>query len=209
MKITAKHGRQNKIHISIDGEYLLTVDENFWLDCGYISDDEIDSEELAAFEEAAGSRIAFNSAMNSLDYRDHSVREMKIKLLRKFDEECVNSAIERLIELGLLNDERFAENFARELYEHKKFGKNRIKSELFQRGIASDIINCVLDEIFESEEADNIERIVDIINRKYYNKMIDENLRQKVFASLVRLGYGYSDIRQAMSEFSDDEYYEE
>lgn len=209
MKITAKHGRQNKIHISIDGEYLLTVDENFWLDCGYISGDEIDSEELAAFEEAAGSRIAFNSAMNSLDYRDHSVREMKIKLLRKFDEECVNSAIERLIELGLLNDERFAENFARELYEHKRFGKNRIKSELFQRGIASDIINCVLDEIFESEEADNIERIVDIINRKYYNKMIDENSRQKVFASLVRLGYGYSDIRQAMSEFSDDEYYEE
>ena len=53
------------------------------------------------------------------------------------------------------------------------------------------------------------ERIVDIINRKYYNKMIDENSRKKVFAALMRLGYGYSDIRQAMSEFSDDEYYEE
>ena len=209
MKITAKHGRQNKIHISIDGEYLLTVDENFWLDCGYISGDEIDSEELTAFEEAAGSRIAFNSAMNSLDYRDHSVREIRTKLLRKYEEDAVNSAIEKLLELGLLNDERFAENFARELYEHKKFGKNRIKSELFKRGIASDIANYVLDEIFESEEADNVERIVDIINRKYYNKMIDENSRRKVFAALIRLGYSFSDIRQAMSEFSDDEYYEE
>ena len=39
--------------------------------------------------------------------------------------------------------------------------------------------------------------------------MIDEKSRQKVFAALMRLGYGYSDIRQAMSEFSDDEYYEE
>lgn len=209
MKITAKHGRQNKIHISIDGEYLLTVDEIFWADSGYVSGDEIDGEELTAFKEAAGSRIAFNSAMNSLDYRDHSVRELKTKLLRKFDEDSVNSAIDRLIELGLLNDERFAENFARQLFEHKKYGRNRIKSELFQRGIASDIINNVLDELFESEETDNVERIVDIINRKYYNKMIDENSRKKVFAALMRLGYGYSDIRLAMGEFSDDEYYEE
>lgn len=209
MKITAKHGRQNKIHISIDGEYLLTVDENFWADCGYVSGDEIDGEELTAFQKAAGSRIAFNSAMNSLDYRDHSVREMRTKLLRKFDADSVNSAIERLTELGLLNDERFAENFAAQLFEHKKYGRNRIKTELFQRGIASDIINNVLDELFECEETDNVERIVDIIRRKYYNKMIDENSRRKVFAALVRLGYGYSDVKQAMSEFSDDEYYEE
>lgn len=209
MKITAKHGRQNKIHISIDGEYLLTVDENFWLDCGYISGDEIDEQELTAFQEAASSRIAFNSAMYSLDMRDHSVREMRTKLLRKYEPEAVDSAIERLVELGLLNDARFAENFARELFQHKKYGKNRIKSELYSRGIDSEIINDVIFEIFESEETDNVERIVDIINKKYYNRMIDENSRRKVFAALMRLGYGYSDIRQAMAEFSDDEYYEE
>lgn len=209
MKITAAHGRKNKIHISIDGEYLLTVDEDFWFSSGYISGDEIDDTELAAFKEAASSRIAFNSAMYSLDLRDHSVREMRMKLMRKYEPEAVESAIERLVELGLLNDERYAENFARELFEYKKYGKNRIKSELFRRGIDSDIINNVLDEIFEAEETDNVERIVDIINKKYYNKMIDEKSRQKVFAALMRLGYGYSDIRQAMSEFSDDEYYEE
>ena len=209
MKITAKHGRQNKIHISIDGEYLLTVDEDFWLGCGYVSGDELDGEELAAFQRAAGSRIAFNSAMYSLDLRDHSVREMKNKLSRKYDAESVESAVERLVGLGFLNDERYAENFARQLFEYKKYGRNRIKSELYARGIASDIINNVLDEIFEAEDTDNVQRIVDIINKKYYNKMIDENSRRKVFAALMRLGYGYSDIRQAMSEFSDDEYYED
>lgn len=209
MKITAKHGKQNKIHISIDGEYLLTVDEDFWFGCGYVSGDEIDSEELTAFEEAAGSRIAFNSALYSLDLRDHSVREMRMKLLRKYEPEYVDSAIDRLVELGLLNDERYAENLARSLFEHKKYGKNRIKSELFRRGIDSETVNCVIDEIFESEETDNVERIVDIIRKKYYNKMIDENSRRRVFSALMRLGYGYSDIRQAMSEFSDDEYFED
>lgn len=209
MKITAKSGRKDKINIYIDGEYLLTVDEIFWFSCGYISGDEIDEEELTAFKEAAGSRCAFNSALNSLDYRDHSEREIRTKLLRKYDADCVEEAVRKLVELDLVNDERYAENYARELYEHKKFGKMRIKSELRAKGIAADIANEAVDALFEEEEPDNIQRIVDIIGKRYYNRMNDDVGRKKVFAALQRMGYSFSDIREAMSEFSDDEYFED
>lgn len=209
MKITAKNGRKDKIHIYIDGEYLLTIDEIFWFSCGYISGDEIDEEELTAFKEAAGSRCAFNSALNSLDYRDHSEREIRTKLLRKYDADCVEEAVRKLVELDLVNDERYAENYARELYEHKKFGKMRIKSELRAKGIAADIANEAVDALFEEEEPDNIQRIVDIIGKRYYNRMNDDVGRKKVFAALQRMGYSFSDIREAMSEFSDDEYFED
>ena len=209
MKITAKGGRKDKIHIYIDGEYKLTVDEIFWFSCGYISGDEIDEEELTAFEEAAGSRRAFNSALNSLDYRDHSEKEIRAKLMRKHGAEYVDEAVEKLIELDLINDRRYAENYARELFEHKKFGKIRIKSELIAKGIASDIASETVNSLFEDEEPDNIQRIVDIIKKKYYNRMNDEVGRKKVFSALQRMGYTFSDIREAMSEFSDDEYYEE
>lgn len=209
MKITAKGGRKDKIHIYIDGEYRFTVDDNFWFSCGYISGDEIDEQELAAFEEAVGSRRAFNSALNSLDYRDHSTREIRQKLMRKFDAQYVDEAVEKLVELDLINDERYARLYARELFEHKKFGKMRIKSELRARGIAAETANEAVDELFDEEELDNIERIVDIIEKKYYNKMNDESGRKKVFAALTRMGYSFSDIRDAMSEFSDDEFYEE
>lgn len=209
MKITAKGGRKDKIHIYIDGEYRLTVDEIFWFSCGYISGDEIDEEELTAFEEAAGSRRAFNSALNSLDYRDHSEKEIRAKLMRKHGAEYVDEAVEKLIELDLINDRRYAENYARELFDHKKFGKIRIKSELIAKGIASDIASETVNSLFEDEEPDNIQRIVDIIEKKYYNRMNDEVGRKKVFSALQRMGYTFSDIREAMSEFSDDEYYEE
>ena len=209
MKITAKGGRKDKIHIYIDGEYRLTVDEIFWFSCGYISGDEIDEEELTAFEEAAGSRRALNSALNSLDYRDHSEKEIRAKLMRKHGAEYVDEAVEKLIELDLINDRRYAENYARELFEHKKFGKIRIKSELIAKGIASDIASETVNSLFEDEEPDNIQRIVDIIEKKYYNRMNDEVGRKKVFSALQRMGYSFSDIREAMSEFSDDEYYEE
>lgn len=209
MKITAKNGKKDKIHIHIDGEYLLTVDANFWLSCGYISGDEINDEELVAFKEAAGSRCAFNSAMYSLDIRDHSEKEMRTKLLRKYDKNSVDNAVEKLLDLGLIDDERYARLYAHDLFEYKKYGRQRIKSELFRKGIACEITNIVLDEIFEDEETDNVKRIVDIINKKYYNKINDENSRKKVFSALVRLGYGFSDIREAMNNYSDDEYYDE
>ncbi len=209
MKITAKSGRKDKMHIYIDGEYLLTVDEVFWLSCGYISGDEINKEELTAFEEAAGSRRAFNSALNSLDYRDHSEKEIRAKLLRKHDADYVDEAVKKLIELDLVNDERYAENYAHELFEHKKFGKMRIKSELRAKGISADIANAAVEELFDEEEPDNIQRIVDIIGKRYYNRMNDEVGRKKVFSALQRMGYSFSDIREAMSEFSDDEYYED
>lgn len=209
MKITAKSGRKDKIHIYIDGEYLLTVDEIFWFSCGLVSGDEINEEELTAFEEAAGSRRAFNSALNSLDYRDHSEKEIRAKLLRKHDADYVDEAVEKLIELDLVNDERYAENYARELFERKKFGKMRIKSELRVKGISADIANAAVEELFEEEEPDNVQRIVDIIGKRYYNRMNDEVGRKKVFSALQRMGYSFSDIREAMSEFSDDEYYED
>ncbi|MDD6276710.1 MAG: regulatory protein RecX [Clostridia bacterium] len=209
MKLTAKQGKKDKIHISVDGEYLLTVDSNYWFSCGYISGDEIDSEELTAFKEAAASRCAFNSAMFSLDRRDYSAAEMRRKLSPKYGEKAADEAVEKLCELNLINDERYAENFANSLYAYKKYGKNRIKSELYRKGIDSDIIKNVLDEIFESEDADNVQRIVEIIRKKYYNKMDSRESRQKVFAAMVRLGYAFSDIRDAMDCFSDDEYYED
>ena len=205
----AKSGRKDKIHIYIDGEYLLTVDEIFWFSCGLVSGDEINEEELTAFEEAAGSRRAFNSALNSLDYRDHSEKEIRAKLLRKHDADYVDEAVEKLIELDLVNDERYAENYARELFERKKFGKMRIKSELRAKGISPDIANAAVEELFEEEEPDNVQRIVDIIGKRYYNRMNDEVGRKKVFSALQRMGYSFSDIREAMSEFSDDEYYED
>lgn len=209
MKITAKQGKGTKIHISIDGEYLLTVDEDFWFSSGYVSGDEIDDGDLAAFKEAAVSRLAFNSAMFSLDMRDHSEKEIRQKLIRKYDEHSVDSAVEKLIGLGLINDRRYAELLTRELFERKKYGKNRVRSELFRHGIASDIINEVIEAYEEENDSDNVEKIVDIIRKKYYNKLIDEKSRQKVVAALVRLGYSFSDIRQAMREFSCDEFFEE
>ena len=44
MKLTYKKGKQDKIHISVDGEYCFTVDETYFLSMGIYSGKEVNDE---------------------------------------------------------------------------------------------------------------------------------------------------------------------
>ena len=76
MIITAQKGKANKIHISINGEYKLTVDADFWFSSGYVSGDEIDEEQYKALADKIAKRRCFNRALNILSRRDHSEKEL-------------------------------------------------------------------------------------------------------------------------------------
>lgn len=208
MKITAKQGKSDKIHISIDGEYLTTVDSAYWYGCGYVSGDEINEQELAAFKSAAGSRRAFNAGADLIARREHSEKELRSKLMKRFSPEESEEAVERLIELGLVDDGRFARMYAKEMYERKGMGRRRIEYELAIRGIGGETARAVTDELFEDDD-NNIQRIVDIIEKKYYNINSDEKVRRRAWAALQRLGYSYDEIRQAVRAFCDNDYDEE
>lgn len=206
MKITAKEGRYNKIHVHIDGEYLLTVDAAYWLSCGYVSGDEIDERELAAFKDAAGSRRAFNAGAQLISRREHSSKELYNKLLKNYPPEFAAEAVAKLQEIGMLNDERFAEMYANELFEKKGYGKKRILFELNTKGIDRTLAENAVEELFCEE--DNIQRIVDIVRKKYYNIENDEKQRRRAAAYLMRAGYSGSEIHRALNEISDNSYEE-
>lgn len=205
MIISAKEGRFNKMHISIDGEYLLTVDSDYWYGCGYINGDELDERELAAFKDAAGSRRAFNAGADIISRREHSEKELSLKLSRKFEPEFVEEAIRRLKEIGLLDDSRFARLYATELYEKKGMGKRRILFELSAKGVDRSLASDTLDEIIPDDE-DNIQRIVDILEKKYYNIGNDEKQRRRAWSALERMGYSGADIRRAFNEFCESDF---
>lgn len=126
MKITAQQGRGQKIHILVDGEYRLTVARDFRASQNIRSGDEIDDAEFAAFCEAAGSCRAFNAAVDILSRRDHSSKELQRKVARRSGAEFAREAVERLEEMGYVNDERYAHTLAQELYERRGMVKNAL-----------------------------------------------------------------------------------
>ncbi|MBQ8027401.1 MAG: regulatory protein RecX [Clostridia bacterium] len=203
MIITAQKGKANKIHISIDGEYKLTVDADFWFSCGYISGDEIDEEQYKTLADRIAKRRCFNRALNILSRRDHCEKELYNKLRRADGDAAAQDAVDRIKALGYINDERYACNLAEELAARKGYGIRAIRAELLHRGIDREIAENTINSI-TLDESDNI-RV--LLNGKFSRKLTTEKGRKQVFASLLRLGYSYSDIRSAMSEY--DEFGEE
>ena len=197
MILTADEGRQNKIHVSIDGEYSFTVDADFWFSSGFSSGDEIGPEELEEMLETIAVRRCFNRALNILSRRDHCERELLVKLRRTDSEETARLAVERVKALGLINEERYAVSLAEELRERKGMGAGRIRLELQRRGVD----RCAIDEALDAlEDDDDYEKLRSLCEKKYHARLGDEKGRRQVTAALARLGYGYSEIKQAIDD---------
>ncbi|MBR3754392.1 MAG: regulatory protein RecX [Clostridia bacterium] len=199
MIISAQKGKQNKIHISIDGEYRLTVDADFWFSCGYISGDEIDEEQYKALEANIFKRRCFNRALNILSRRDHSEKELFDKLARADGDEAAASAVEKIKALGYIDDERYAAALAKELAERKGKSERAILSELIHRGIDRN----TAENAISSLTLDECDKINILLNSKYRRKLETEKGRQQVFNALLRLGYGYSEIRSALRDYDE------
>ena len=200
MKVTSKKGKGDKMHVSIDGVYTFTVDETFFYSLFLNEKKDYSTDELNEILEKAGERRAYNYAVSLLSRRDHTVKEINDKLKQKGYGQYASAAVLKLSEQGYLSDERFARMYVRELINLRKYGKKRIIQELMRKGVNRDIIDDVLSE---AEFPDN--RLREIIERKYMRFLDTEKGVQKTVNSLLRLGYSYGEIRNALKEISDAE----
>ncbi len=136
-------------------------------------------------------------ALNLLEYRAHSRKELFDKLKRFTDAGTANEVLDMLEEGGLLDDEAYAFQYAHDLMEMKLLGPVRLKIELARKGIDEDIAERAIwaaeEEIGSAEE--RLERLIEI---KYKNMLSDEKNRTKTINSLFRLGYGYDMIKEAI-----------
>ena len=131
--------------------------------------------------------------------RAHSVQEMRQKLTRRSDSELVVRVVmARLKENGLLNDERFAQQFARYRTQSRKQGKFRIQRELRQRGIADSVIASALEEFASQNDPAAIVRQRIERKLKSYRGEIDDKKIASIYGSLLRAGFPSDLIRKEL-----------
>lgn len=200
MIIKAQKGRGSKIHLLLDDEYKITTDTDFWAENFYKNGTDLSEEEWQELVDKINYKKALNKCADFLSRRDHSVKELRDKLLRTVDELSADKAIARFEELGYLDDEKFARNFAEYLYQNKNYSDNRVRQELYKKGISRDIIY----DIINNSEVDSVETIVTLIHKKYYSRFSDDNGREKVIAALMRKGFSYGDVKSAIYRIEND-----
>ncbi len=199
MILTYKKGKGDKIHLLVDGEYFTTVDEMYFDSLYLKNGQEIDGEKLCELKGVTDVRRAYNYAVSLLSRRDHSYAELLRKLTVKGFKDGAEEALIKLQTQGYIDDERFAGMYIRELIAFKNYGKRRIEQELYKKGIDRDIIKEALENAEFPEE-----RLTDIIRRRYIRYLTDEKGVRKTVNALLRLGYSYGDIRDALTEINDE-----
>lgn len=202
MIISHTKGRGKKIHILIDGEYQITTDIDFWAEHFYKDGEDITQEQIDNLCDEINYKKAVDKCYDLLSRRDHSIKELRQKLIRTVDEKNTDKAIDKMIDYGYLDDEKYAENLVKYLSTAKNMSSNFIKQEMYKRGISPDIISNVL----EDSEIDNVKSVTELILTKYRNKLNAEDGIKKVTASLMRKGFSYYDIRKAFENIENEEY---
>lgn len=202
MTISHQKGRGKKIHLLIDDEYQITTDVDFWAEHYYKDGTQIDEKQWQELVDLINYKKAVDKCYDLLSRRDHSVKELKTKLLRTVDEVNAERAIEKMLDLGYLDDEKYAAVLLKHLIENKKMSKAFIRQEMYKRGLSSEIISSTL----EGVRIDNASSCAELILTKYRNKLNIEGGKDKIIAALMRKGFSYSDIKTAFNMIENDEY---
>ena len=187
-----------------DGREIL-LDNDTCTDFCLKQDAEITEERLQELIYDSEYRRAKSRALWYLDRADRTEKGLYRKLCEAGFDKKVSAAVARFVEVGLLDDRRFAENFAERCKDANISPRETVR-RLYEKGISYDMAKETVSETETDEET----QIRALIEKKYARKLELENGAEKVYAALIRKGFSFSAVRNVLKKYSEElEYSEE
>ena len=205
---------QNRVNIYVDDKYFCSLDISQVVDLKIKVGKELSDDERAELKRASEFGKFYQRALEYALMRPRSEKEIRDYLNRKtlnrkvrvknrktgeyqtrekqgYDKTLVPLVLERLNARGYIDDHRFAELWVENRNVSKGVSVKKLRNELAQKGISHQIIDDVLDNSARNDE----DELRKIIARKA-NRYPDQ---QKFIQYLVRQGFNYSDVIDALS----------
>ncbi len=148
----------------------------------------------------------YEVAVRALMRRAHSVHEMKRKLERRSENKLlVQVVMARLKENGMIDDAKYANQFARQRTQIRKQGKYRVARDLRARGIPDRHISSALEEVAQtSDEAAMVRQRIERKLRSYRGE-IEEKKMASIYSSLLRAGFSADVVRRELKAVTKEE----
>ena len=214
MKITAlkiQARDKNRVNVFVDGAYKFSLDITQVADLGIATGKDYTEEELTELENESQFGKLYTRSLEYVLTRPRSQREMRDYLYRKTRDtpmktggmkkgvsvELTERVFNRLVEKGYLDDEKFARFWVENRNLRKGISQRKLQSELAAKGID----RAIVDRILGQGERSDKEEIMKIIAKKA-KRYTDE---QKLMAYLVRQGFSYDDVKEAIRTVDSDE----
>ena len=178
--------RRGRAKVFVDGELWAEIDAAVAFERGLSEGGELSAEELSEARVAGERPLAMTRALNVLGYRARAEGELRERLERAgYTDGTVDAVVERLRELGYLDDGDFARNAARE--KSRRYGPRRILVDLRHKGVDDEVARGAVEEEFSGDE--EIEAASRAAERRYNTGERSEALVRRVYGFLARRGY--------------------
>ncbi|HEU4629035.1 MAG TPA: RecX family transcriptional regulator [Gemmatimonadaceae bacterium] len=161
----------------------------------------LDEAELADLREEGEILVAYDRALDLLAFRPRSAVELRRRLVQKgIEAPRAEVAVSRLAERGLVDDRAFAVALTRSKALGAGASKRRVGQELARRGVAREVADAAVAEVWEEEGVDQSEVIEQLARKRLASlRGLDApTQRRRLYGFLARRGYDADEIRRAM-----------
>ncbi|MBA3426688.1 MAG: regulatory protein RecX [Rubrobacteraceae bacterium] len=184
-RVTGIRERQGRARVFVEGELWAEIDAGVAAERGLYKGATLSDGELEEARIAGERALAMGRALNLLGYRARSEGEIRDRLRRReFGEETIQSVVDRLRELGYVDDEEFARNVARQ--RARKYGPRRVTADLRKSGVNPETAQRAVEEEFADHS--ELDDALSAASRRYNTGGSDAEAR-RVYGFLTRRGY--------------------
>lgn len=186
-------GNSNRFHVYADDTWAGVFLDETIVKHQIAKGREFDEKEFAKIKAENDSKVAFDMAVGYVEKYVVSEKGLKDYLKKKgFSPDVVKGTLDKLKEYALVDDEKFAKNYADSLLA--RLGKRVVAQKLRQKGVSQDIVQQVLADVDDEEE---FEKAVILVRKFVKNRQKDPKIKQKCLAHLIYKGYDYSVAQKA------------
>jgi regulatory protein len=189
---------KNDVTIYFDNDSLMFLAVEVFLKSGLKKGDDISEDRFSLLIEQNKLFHIKQRAFRLLGRRQHSSSELRRKLWNKdYEQKLIDEVIEELKKNGYLDDKEFILAFVADKSKTKSWSTKRIKSELFKRGVASKLIDEILNDRPREKDFENAMKVAkkkfEILLKR---KLEPKELRNKLSTYLFSKGFEYELIKE-------------
>lgn len=187
------------IAIYADGTLALRVSKKHFNKLKLSVGDEFEIEEYSDSLAAIQINDAYEFALTCLDFSQRSSGELVKKLIsRGYVAPAAEAAVARLIEVGIIDDGRYARRIA-ETSTHKNVGIYAMKRKLMSKGFSEEDTENALEVLDDAQQLSACRAIADKFRPKYA-ALPPREARMKLSQALARRGFSWDTISSVLED---------
>ena len=193
-----KREKGHTVRIVFDTGESILLDLDFCIEKCIHEGDSLSKEQVKEYLSESDYIRAKSRALWLLDRYTYTERRLAEKLKNAgFGEAASSRALARLKELGVIDDGNLADLYAKDC-ARRGISKRAAYPKLLAKGFRADTVKTALENAGFDEE----NQLSALIESKYAAKLAAGET-EKVYASLIRKGFSYGAVREALKNYSE------